>query len=157
MRKSCTHHQSKFCALAVSSLRPTPLGLLCMSCALHVRALGLPARALPPGGAVAAAGSAALPAGSLGLPPPQGSSVTHLPCWTSLPPLLLPSVLCCWPLWWPHARALVLLSPFCSAPALVSSGHGRTLPSLLAEKVNSSTPLSTTLPPDTSKHTDPGS
>lgn len=150
MRKSCTHHQSKFCALAVSSLSPTPLGLLCMSCTLHVRALGLPARALLPGGPVAAAGSAALLAGSLGLPPPQGSSVTHLPCWTSLSPLLLPSVLCCWALWWPHSRALVLL-------ALVSSRHGRTLPSLLAEKVNSSTPLSTTLPPDTSKDTDPGS
>lgn len=34
MRKSCTHHQSKYHALAVSSLSPTPVGFLCMTCVI---------------------------------------------------------------------------------------------------------------------------
>lgn len=79
---------------------------------------------------------------------PWLSSVTQLPWRVSLSTGPLSFVLCYWALCKSYSRTLLSLSPFSSAPALVSPRDNRSLSSPLAEKINSSTPLSTTLPPN---------
>lgn len=72
-------------------------------------------------------------------------------------PLSLSSEPCCWAFCWYCARALLLPSPFCSAPDPVSPRDCRALSSPLAGKASPSIALSSTLPPNAGEQSDLGS
>lgn len=154
MRKSCTHRHSKFCVRCflwspapwTVMHRPLPHPMLhfatgpcsagwsascwmgwccCRQCRLVGRFPVSPPWSFP-----------SLAVTHHPSSPPSSLSAVFILCALLLGPLLS------------LREGSLVPSPFCSVPALVSPRGGRTLSSPLAEKVNPSPPLSTTLPPN---------